>query len=55
MVVLVATASAMAFFMLMFGDAGEDDRRFLRTAWWMLAGWLILLGGAAIYVSFLAF
>jgi hypothetical protein len=54
-VVLVATASAIAFLMLMFGDAGEDDRRFLRTAWWMLAGWLILLGGAAVYFSFLDF
>ena len=54
-VVLVGAASAIAFLMLMFGDAGEDDRRFLRTAWWMLAGWLILLGGAAVYVSFLAF
>ena len=54
-VVLVAIASAVAFVMLMFADPGEDDRRFLRTAWWMLAGWLILLGGAAIYLSFLDF
>jgi len=54
-VVLIITASAVAFMKLMFGDAGVDDRRFMRTAWWMLAGWLILLGGAAFYVSFLDF
>jgi len=54
-VVLVAIASAVAFVMLMFADPGEDDRRFVRTAWWMLAGWLTILGGAAIYFSFLDF
>ncbi len=54
-VVLVAAASAVAFVMLMFADPGEDDRRFVRTAWWMLAGWLTILGGAAIYFSFLDF
>ena len=54
-VVVVVTATTVAFVMLMFGDAGVDDRRFMRTAWWMLAGWLVLLGGAASYVSFLAF
>jgi len=54
-VVLVAIASAVAFVMLMFADPGEDDRRFVRTAWWMLAGWLAILGGAGIYFSFLDF
>ena len=54
-VVLLVIATTVAFVMLMFGDAGVDDRRFMRTAWWMLAGWLILLGGAAVYVSFLDF
>ncbi|MFZ0140939.1 MAG: hypothetical protein WAL70_07630 [Aeromicrobium sp.] len=54
-VVLVVIATTVAFVMLMFGDAGVDDRRFMRTAWWMLAGWLVILGGAAIYFSFLDF
>lgn len=53
--VVIAIASAIGFMKLMFGDPGVDDRRFMRTAWWMVAGWLILLGGAAIYVSFLDF
>ena len=54
-VVLVVIATTVAFVMLMFGDAGVDDRRFMRTAWWMLAGWLTILGAAAIYFSFLDF
>ena len=53
--VVIAIASAMGFMKLMFGDAGVDDRRFMRTAWWMLAGWLIILGGAAIYFLVLDF
>jgi hypothetical protein len=53
LVALVATASAIAFVKLMFGEVGSDDRQFMRTAWVMLASWVALLGGALIYLSFL--
>jgi multisubunit Na+/H+ antiporter MnhB subunit len=55
LVALVVTASAITFFKLMFGEVEADDRQFMRTAWVMLASWVLLLGGALIYFYFLDF